>query len=168
MKVGGPQKGLRRAGGIKPCSNRGFTLIEMMLVVAIIFTVATISLPVINKVMATYRLRSAVASITGAIQTTRYQAISSGYPFQLVLSTATSTYQVQSDPGLTGTFTNVGSAVPLANSSIPVTLGAATTLRFRPSGLVTAAVGSTTLTLTYGGKTETITVSNYGNIKVTP
>jgi prepilin-type N-terminal cleavage/methylation domain-containing protein len=168
MNVGDPQKTLRKAGGLTSCSNRGFTLIEMVLVVAIVLVIAAISVPVINNVMATYRLRSAVASITGAIQATRYQAISSGYPFQLVLSTTTSTYQVQSDPGLTGTFANVGNAVPLANSAIPVTLGAATTLRFRPSGLVTATVGATTLTLTYGGKTETIAVSNYGNIKVTP
>jgi len=168
MKFCGPQERLHYAGGRKPGSSRGFTLVEMIFVVGIVLLVAAMSIPTINKVMTTYRLRSAVASITGAIQTTRYQAISSGYPFQLVLSTTTSTFQVQSDPGLTGTFANVGNAVPLANSSIPVTLGAPTTLRFRPSGLVTAAVGATTLSLSYGGKTETITVSNYGNIKVTP
>lgn len=149
-------------------SIRGFTLVEMVFVIAIAMIVVTMSLPIINSVMTTYRLRSAVASITGAIQTTRYQAISSGYPFQLVLSTTSSTFQVQSDPGLSGTYANVGSAVPLANSAIPVVLGADTTLRFRPSGLVAATTGSTTLTLAYHGKTETITVSNYGNIKVTP
>jgi Tfp pilus assembly protein FimT len=140
----------------------------MLFVVLIVLIMAVMAVPVLNNVMSTYRLRSAVASITGAIQTTRYQAISSGYPFQLVLNKATSTFQVQSDPNITGTFANVGNAIPLANSSIPVVLGTSTTLRFRPSGLVSAPVGATTLTLTYGGKTETIAVSNYGNIKVTP
>ncbi|HEY5027322.1 MAG TPA: GspH/FimT family protein, partial [Candidatus Angelobacter sp.] len=104
----------------------------------------------------------------------RYQAISSGYAYQVVLSKAASTFQVQSDPNRTGTFTNycvpvaASCPVPLSNSGITAVLGADTTLQFRPSGIVTATAGSTTLTLTYGSKTETITVSSYGNIKVTP
>jgi prepilin-type N-terminal cleavage/methylation domain-containing protein len=168
MRLAGFQKGRRTPPGSNPRSIRGFTLLEMLFVLLIMGVMAVMCMPVINSVLTTYRLRSAVASVTGAIQTTRYQAISSGYPYQLVLNTATSTYQVQNDPGLTGAFANVGNAVPLAGSATPVVLGANTTLRFRPSGLVTATVGATTLTLTYGGKTETITVSNYGNVKVTP
>lgn len=152
----------------QPRQSRGFTLIEMMMVVVIGLIVAAMSIPTVNNVMNTYRLRAAVSSVTGAIQTTRYQAISSGYAFQIVLNKANTTFQVQSDPGRTGTFANVGNAIPLASSSIAVALGADTTLQFRPSGLVQATTGSTTLTLTFGGKTETITVSNYGNVKVTP
>lgn len=151
-----------------PRRSRGFSLLEMVIVVAICLIVAAIAVPTINSVMTTYRLRAAVSSVTGAIQTTRYQAISSGYAYQIVLSKTNSTFQVQSDPNRTGNFANVGNAIPLASSSIPVVLGADTTLQFRPSGLVQAAVGATTLTLTYGGNTETITVSNYGNVKVTP
>lgn len=168
MRLARFQKGRRATAGTKPGSIRGFTLLELLLVLLIIGIMTVISMPVVNSVLSTYRLRSAVSSVTGAIQTTRYQAIASGYPYQLVLNAGTATFQVQSDPNLTGTFANMGNAVPLANSGIPVVLGTNTTLRFRPSGLVTAATGSTTLTLTYGGKTETITVSNYGNIKVTP
>jgi len=152
----------------QPRKSWGFTLVEMMVVVAIGIVVTAIAVPTVSSVMNTYRLRAAVSSVTGAIQSTRYQAISSGYAFQVVLSKANSTIQVQSDPGGTNTFANVGSAIPLASSSIPVVLGANTTLQFRPSGLVQATAGSTTLTLTYRGKTETITVSNYGNVKVTP
>jgi prepilin-type N-terminal cleavage/methylation domain-containing protein len=148
--------------------SRGFTMIEMVMVVAIGIVVAAMAVPTVNKVMNTYSLREAVSSVTGAIQTTRYQAISSGYAYQIVLKKTAGTMQVQSDPGRTGTFASVGNAIPLASSSIPVILGADTTLQFRPSGLVQATTGATTLTLTYGPNTETITVSNYGNVKVTP
>jgi Tfp pilus assembly protein FimT len=147
---------------------RGFTLLEMVFVVLIGIIMTIIAVPLVNNVMGTYRLRAAVSSVTGAIQSTRYQAISSGYAYQVVLKNAANTIQVQSDPNRTGTFANVGGSVPLSSSAMPVVLGADTTLQFRPSGVVTATAGATTLTLTLAGKTETITVSAYGNIKVTP
>jgi Tfp pilus assembly protein FimT len=157
-----------RRRGRSSTANRGFTLLELLFTVLIGIVLTVIALPLVQNVMTGFKLRSAVASVTGAIQTTRYQAISSGYAFRVVLDKTASTIQVQSDPNRTGTFANTGSAIPLASSSIPVVLGTSTTLQFRPSGVVTATTGSTTLTLTYGGKTETITVSSYGNIKVTP
>jgi Tfp pilus assembly protein FimT len=143
-------------------------LLELLFTVLIGVLLTVIALPIVNDVVTNFKLRSAVASVTGAIQTTRFQAISSGYAYQVVLDKTASTIQVQSDPSHTGAFANTGNAIPLSSSSIPVVLGASTTLQFRPSGIVAATVGSTTLTLTYGGKTETITVSSYGNIKVTP
>jgi prepilin-type N-terminal cleavage/methylation domain-containing protein len=153
---------------------QGFTLIELLFVMLIGLLMTALAIPLLNSVTGTYRLRGAVASVSGVIQSTRYQAISSGYTYQLVLKKAASTFQVQSDPNRTGTFANycanaaASCAVPLAGSAVPVVLGVDTTLQFRPSGLVTASVGSTTLTLTYGGTTKTIAVSSYGNIQVTP
>jgi len=149
-------------------SSRGLTLVELLFVLLIGTILTVIAVPLITNVMGTYRLRAAVSSVAGAIQTTRYQAISSGYSYQLVLKSSASTFQVQSDPNRTGVYANVGGTVPLASSSIPVVLGTDTTLQFRPSGVVAATVGSQNLTLTYQGKTETITVSSYGTIKVTP
>ncbi|HKD83090.1 MAG TPA: GspH/FimT family pseudopilin [Candidatus Angelobacter sp.] len=149
-------------------SVRGFTLIELLVTVAIGIIVAAMAVPTVNYVLSTYRLRAAVSSVTGAIQTTRYQAIQAGYAYQVLFSQTNKTFQVQSDPNRTGTFANVGNAIPLAGTGVPVVLGADTTLQFRPSGLVSATAGSTTITLTYGSKTETITVTSYGNVKVTP
>ena len=152
----------------------GFSLIEMVLVVAILLITVVIALPLLNNIMTTYRLNSAVTAVTGFIQSARYQALSSGYGYQVVLNKAASTIQIQSDPNRINTYTNLcvpaapACPIPLSGSGIPVVLGADTTLQFRPSGIVTATAGSTTLTLAYGGKTETITVSSYGNVKVTP
>lgn len=155
-------------------TTMGFSLIEMVLVVSIGLLMAVLAIPLLNNIMSAYRLRSAVSSVTGFIQSARYQAISSGFAYQVVLNKAASTIQIQSDPNRIGTYTNLcvpaapSCPIPLSGSGIPVALGADTTLQFRPSGIVTATVGTTTLTLTYGGKTETITVSSYGNVKVTP
>ena len=168
MKVGAVRRIRRIPAGQRAWSAAGFSLIELLFVVAILLIVSVMAIPLISNVMDAYRLRAAVASVTGAIQSTRYQAISGGYPYQVIFDKAASTFQVQSDPAISGTFSNVGNPVPLSSSAYPVVLGNNTTLRFRPSGIVTATAGSTTLTLTHGAKTETIQVSSYGNIKVTP
>jgi len=144
----------------------GFTLIELIITLVIALLLSLVALPLITNIYRSFQLNAAVSAVTGAIQGTRYQAISGGYPFQVVFSKANSNYQVQSDPNRTGVFTNVtANPVPLGNAFV---LGQDTTLQFHPGGLVTASVGSTTLTLTSHEKTESIAVSSYGNIKVTP
>lgn len=169
------QAGQDSLNGVRRRHTRGFSLMELSITVLIILVSSVIALPIINSVMGAYRMRSAVSSVTGVIQRARYQAISSGYAYQVVLSKTASTFQVQSNPTWpTGAFSNyciptaTACPVPLSNSGIQVVLGADTTLQFRPNGMVTAIAGSTTLTLTYGGQTENIAVSTYGNIKVTP
>ncbi|HEX4602638.1 MAG TPA: prepilin-type N-terminal cleavage/methylation domain-containing protein [Candidatus Angelobacter sp.] len=158
-------------------SSRGFTIIELLIVVVICLIMAGMAVPLLNTTMTGYRLRGATASVTGSIQATRYQAIFNGYPFRLVLDSTARTYQVQRDQARAGVFTNycvpaaASCAVPLAGSGTVVALNANTTFTFSPGGTVqstTAVSGVTTMVLTYGGKTETVTVSSYGNIKVTP
>jgi len=149
-------------------SERGFSLIEIVITVSIMLAVSLIAIPIVRTVYSYYQIRSATSYVAGAIQSTRYQAISNGYGYKIVLNKAASTLQVQSDPARTSTFANVGNPIPLAGSSVPVVLGQDTALLLRPSGIVQAAAGSTTITLTLGARTETITVSSYGNIKVTP
>src|ERR1043165_3992907 len=132
-------------------ANRGFTLLELLFTVLIGIVLTVIALPLVQNVMTGFKLRAAVASVTGAIQTARFQAISSGYAFQVVFDKTASTIQVQSDLNRTGTLANTGSAIALSTPSTPIALAANTTLQFRPSGIVAATVGSTTLSLTYGG-----------------
>jgi prepilin-type N-terminal cleavage/methylation domain-containing protein len=144
----------------------GFSLMELVVTVAIILIISGIAIPMIGSAMSGYQLKAATVSVTGAIQATRYRAISSGYEFRVVFSSANMTYQVQSDPNRTGTYGAVGSAVPITSSK--VTLNADTTLQFRPSGAVSATTGAMTMVLALGTKNETITVLPYGNTTVTP
>jgi prepilin-type N-terminal cleavage/methylation domain-containing protein len=185
---------IRQNAGVRRriASSLGFTLVELLTVVAIGLIITVIAIPIANSVTKTFQLKGAVASAAGVIKATRYQAIAQGYPMQVVITKATATYQIQADPTKTaaglfdGNFVNVGNAEPLSGSGLTPTLGANITLYFSPSGkvsLTTAPGPPPTLTscgtvatpppcqivMTFGtNNTETITVSAYGNIDVTP
>jgi len=162
----------------KSHSQRGFTLLEMVIVLAIMVITTVIAVPVATSTMNSYYVNNAVTSLTGAVQTTRYQSISNGYPYALVINAAASTYQVQSDPTRSGTFANVGNAIPF--SSMVNILSQNTTLVFRPGGAVclntsiacvcpTNSSGWCTMSITYRtNPTEVITVSPYGQTSVAP
>ena len=145
----------------------GFTLLEMAFVVAVGMVVTTISVPMTKSALKTYHLNTAVSTITGAIQTTRYQAIMRGYHHNLSFTPSSRSYQLASKVPPAATFSNVGTAVPWCPSG-DVTLSASTTLEFFPGGTLTATTGSMTFTLNNGIATKTITVSGVGDVTVTP
>jgi type II secretory pathway pseudopilin PulG len=166
------QKGRARASG-------GFTLLELLLVIAVGMILAAIAIPVIGNTMRIYAMRSATTSLTGAISSSRYQAIFHGCKSQVVITASSYSYQVQSEAPAYGgqacaaAFSNVGGAIPLMGRG--VALSSNITLTFSPGGSVISnpVASPITLTLTYPGFTttvpaETITVSNYGNVTVAP
>jgi prepilin-type N-terminal cleavage/methylation domain-containing protein len=155
--------------------SRGFTVVELLIVCVIFVVMTSIAIPLINNVTSYFRLRGAISSVTGAIQSTRYQAIFQGCPYQVVFVAATSTYQIKNQCPAGGAFVNAclpaaaTCPMPLSGSGTPVTLGADITLTFSPGGKVTSATAPMQMIITYGGKPpETITVSSYGSINVTP
>ena len=153
-------------------------MLELTVVMAIVVITSVIAVPVVNSTLNAYVVNSAVTSLTGAVQTTRYRAISSGYPYALVITKATSSYQVKSDPARSGVYANVGNSIPF--SSTTNVLGQNTTLVFRPGGAVcinttlacacpTNASGWCQMTITYrNNPQEVITVSPYGQTTVVP
>jgi Tfp pilus assembly protein FimT len=146
-------------------STAGYTMMEAALLVAIVGILVAFGIPSMFSTVNIFRLSAAVDSITWSVQTTRYQAIMKGIPYQLTLNKTNNTYQVASEPAGTNTFTNVGSAIPISGSA--VVLGAGTVLQFKGNGSVTATAGnSQIITVTFSGRTKTITVSNYGSITV--
>lgn len=143
---------------------RGFTLTELLATITVIMIMTAAAIPVAQSTLNHFRLRSAVSSVSGAIQTTRYQAISNGYQYKLVFDKASRTYQLSSDITGAGTFTNSGGALPYTSSNVD--LGANATLQFSPSGKVSFVAGASPLVLTLSGKSGTISVSPYGNLTV--
>lgn len=141
---------------------RGFSLVEIAVVVVLAMILLAFSVPMIQSTVSKYRQRSAVATATWAIQTTRYQAIMRGYPYAITFDSTTATYQVSSQPpGATG-FSSDGPAIPLGAAGVSIT--PTTTLQFRPNGMVQATTGQLNFSISYKARTSQITVSSYGNV----
>jgi len=137
-----------------------------MLVVAIMLVLMAFAIPQIQGTLNWYRLNSAVAAVNWSVQSTRYQALMEGYPFQVTYNATNNTYQLASDPTNTGSFANVGSAVPISGDAIVVSQTDA--IQFKPYGFVTPATGSNLcFHITYKGLTKYISVSKYGNVAIT-
>jgi Tfp pilus assembly protein FimT len=146
----------------------GFSVVELAVVVTIGLVMMGFAVPIVRSTMFRYRLNGAVSAVTGAIRTGRYLALMKGYRYRLAISPTARNYQFSSDPERDSTFANEGSAVPFTSPSAPVTISAATTLEFRPNGQVAATTGGMSVNVSYQGVTKTISVSNYGNVTVTP
>jgi len=154
-------------------SASGMTLIELMLTISVASVLIGITVPLVKNALAAYDLSAAVSAVSGAIQSTRYQAIATGCPYAIEFHPATTTYQVSYEalsgapPVCAAGFSNLGGPIPWSDGG-GISLNAATTLQFSPNGSVTATVGSMALSLTNGARTETITVSGVGNVSVGP
>src|SRR6202047_1343761 len=102
-------------------SARGFTMLELAVTMAVGMILAAFAVPLIQSTLNFLNVRSAASSVSGAIQSTRFQAIFHGCPYALAFDKGAMTYQVSSQvagpTGCAAAFTNVGSAIPIANAS---------------------------------------------------
>jgi type IV fimbrial biogenesis protein FimT len=168
MPFGGQRE--QRTGLMRPRSGfRGFTAIELLVTLAIVLIMCAMALPLVQSTLSYYQLQAAVAAVSGTIQSTRYQAISQGCSYKVAFTKTGSKYQIsyQAIDANTKTcaaaYTDQGNAIPFSSS---VTLGADATFQFNPGGGVAVTAGTVPLVLTSRNRTGTISVSNYGNVKV--
>ena len=147
--------------------GKGFTFLEIALTITIALTMLAYGIPKMQTALYVYQLDAAADACAWAIESTRYQAIQMGYPYQIAINASNNTYQVLTDPTypVSTTFTNLGNVQPIVPTA--VTMNTSNTIQFSPSGLVTAASGSTlSFTITYKGLTKTISVTSYGSVKM--
>ena len=76
------------------CLQRGFTLMELMVVFAIAALIVGVSVPFTARLFDTMQYRDAVRQISAAATSARYQAITSGQAVDLVLSPDSRSYSV--------------------------------------------------------------------------
>jgi prepilin-type N-terminal cleavage/methylation domain-containing protein len=170
---------LRRGVSVRARTARGFTMLELLVVVAIAGILAAMAVPGFVNTMRVYRMRAAVSSITSQISSARYQAIFHGCKTQIVFTASTYTYQISSEQPAYGgqacltAYSAVSPVLPIMGQG--VTINQTVTFTFSPGGFVSSspAMNPMVMNLTYPGFTgsvtgEQITVSSYGNVTVAP
>lgn len=151
---------------MKRRATTGFSLIELMVVIAIASVLAGIAIPMTINAVKSYRLTAAASAATGAIQSTRYAAIMQGCPYQVTFTPATNSYQVYSMPSCTKSA--LGPVIPISRLG-DVTISRTVTYQFNPGGTVTEipTTGNMIFSITNAiGGSKTITVSGVGNVSV--
>jgi type II secretion system protein H len=167
---------MSKQSNLKKRVAAGFSLLEAVIVMLVALVMAAMAIPAARSAIASYELDAAVDSVTGAIQSTRYQAIMRGYPYQVDVNGTTNQIQVSSEIPPATTYSAIAAALPISSDSVTVGVGTANTsstghaiLQCKPNGAILIASGQAatmSLTISYNGTTKTVTVSNYGSITV--
>ena len=151
----------------------GFTMIEVLIVMAIAIVLAGIAIPITTNAMNSYRQNAAVAATTSAISATRFLAIMRGYPYQLVFTSSSMSYQVFNEVPPASTFSLVTPSIGSATTPLPAAggismTGTSFTYTFSANGTVTstASPAGTAMQIKNSVKSNTITVSGVGNVSV--
>jgi prepilin-type N-terminal cleavage/methylation domain-containing protein len=154
-----------------PSGAAGFTLLEMVIVVAIGVVLTAVAIPVISSTWTNMRINGTVSQFSGAIVTTRYKAIRDSQPYTLVLTTPANTYVV----------TNTGAAPPRVDPAIQLpafvnvtgSSGSPVTYTLCPNGIIYGAGGCPnankppSLIFKYQGRQINVAVSSVGNVSTT-
>ena len=175
-------------------TDGGFTLTELLLIVAMIGTLAAVGLPVMKDVTASIKLNEASRLVERELQDARLKAVSSNRVLRVrmncpatgnirtveVLGTAadaaanrcqTSSYPFPAPDTDVMTRPNFDGPLRLLPTGATVT---SSILQFSPDGTAMSVVGGVpqtlatplTLTITRSGKTKSVTINNAGKIQL--
>ena len=142
--------------------SRGFTLLELCLIVAISIVTAAMAVPIFKSTLAVAKIQTAGSNASGAIQTARYKALSKGVPYQITFDKTNGTYTVLKcapsscgnaiyNPSSTFSYgpdssdpdTLTGTAIPFSSGSSGVALDSNRVMYFMPGGAVQWCTDST-------------------------
>jgi prepilin-type N-terminal cleavage/methylation domain-containing protein len=96
--------------------RRGYTLFEMVIVLALIVLLAGLAVPPIEAMYADYKLESAADQVRGKWAAMRARAITEGRPYRFCVIPGTPSFRVAPD---SGDFWSGGDAAPIAEGDAP-------------------------------------------------
>jgi type IV fimbrial biogenesis protein FimT len=120
---------------VKSDLEHGFTIIEILIVIAAIGMLAGVAMPTYHRLLPKYRLNGAARYLMSDLLSARRQALSQQHPVQ-VLFTADQAYTIWTDSNDNGDIDS-GETRPRSLQAYGVTLTANNHPIFYPRGLVT-------------------------------
>ena len=161
-------------------SSKGFTLIEMIIVIAIIAIALSIAVPNFNSFSQNTNLKEAARDISSDISFYKQRAIAENVGFQINFNASLNTYTIKKEnPAGSNNYVNLSTLEPavadtkgvgagnanIVISGTPSFSGGVPNVTFNPRG--TSGAGSLTLQHTKRLSTATITTNLMGRVNVT-
>ena len=144
----------------------GFTLIEMMIVIAVFAIVAAIAIPAFMSLLPGMRLNGAARQIMGDLMAARMDAVKQNNEVRVFFnSPGTNQYQILDDDDNDG-ISDTGEAITTKNirdNYHDVTFTSTNNPIFHPRGTATSL---STITLRNSDGTKTVTVSITGRVRI--
>ena len=144
----------------------GFTLIEMMIVIAVFAIVAAIAIPAFMSLLPGMRLNGAARQIMGDLMAARMDAVKQDNAVRVFFnSPGTNQYQILDDDDNDG-ISDTGEAITTKNirdNYHDVTFTSTNNPIFQPRGTATSLP---TITLQNSDGTKTVTVSITGRVRI--
>ncbi len=153
----GASETLRRTLG----RTRGFTLLELLVALALVAILGAFSIPRWGTLLPTYRLRSAARQLRSDLSRTKMRAVSETARFRLVF--LASKYTVERHDGTT--YQPIGEDRSLPNG-IDVRSTTRSSLGFTPRGTATPGTGGTVKLCNSKDSGANVVVSSTGRIRI--
>lgn len=160
---------------------RGYSLAELMTIVAIIGIVSMVGLPALMQLMPQYRIRSAATDVASSLRLARDRAVSTRRDWQVLIDTSTTPAQYRLRESVNGSWLNAGfdgrlvpAGAPAGRplSSVTVDPSSATTITFERDG-TTTSTSNQLIVLTVSSNWVRynhyeIKIEPSGNVTITP
>ena len=139
--------------------NRGFTLLELLVVLAILAILGAVAIPVGSVLLPAFALNGAARQIQSELHKIKRQAIAENVTFRLAFSETEDDYTIER---VGGTTTQQG-IKPLPNG---IDIRNAITLGFTPRGTATPGTGGTVKLCNSKGTGTNIVLSSTGRVRI--